>query len=83
VSLLQGGVAAQQHLAYTGWGYLSFQTLVTQAYLYRQEPMFKSFPSRSGFGLCSSGVAFVNQNGGIASCFQEFIISTVVRARVI
>lgn len=78
VSLLQGCVAPQQHLAYTGWGYLSFQTWVTQAYHYRQDPMFKHFPSRSGFGLCASGVAFINQNGGIGSCFQEFIISTVL-----
>lgn len=75
VGLLQGGVTAQQRLAYTSWGYLSFQTWVTQAYHYRQDPMTKCFPSRYGFGLCASGVVV---NEGICSCFQEFIISTVL-----
>lgn len=60
VSLLQGCVAAQQHLAYTGWGYPSFQTWVTQVRHYKRDPTFKCFPSRSGFSLCASGVAFVN-----------------------
>lgn len=60
VSLLQGCVAAQQHLAYTGWGYPSFQTWVTQVHHYKQDPTFKRFPSRSGFSLCASGVAVVN-----------------------
>lgn len=49
MSLLQGGVAAQQHLAYAGWGYMSFQIWLTQVYHYRQDPMFKCFPHRSEF----------------------------------
>lgn len=77
VSLLQV-MHYKLYLFYAGWVYPSFQVWVTEVSCYRPEPMFKHFPSRSGFGLCASEAAFVNQNGGIGSCFQEFIISTVL-----
>lgn len=58
---------------------LNVQTCMTQvAHHYGQDPVFEHFPSRTGFGLCASGAVFVSQSGGIGSCFQEFIINTVL-----
>lgn len=58
---------------------LNFQTCMTQlSHHYRQGPVLEHFPSRTGFGLCTSGAVFVTQSGGTGSCFQEFIINTAL-----
>lgn len=57
----------------------NFQTCMTQVgHHYRQGPVFEHFLSRTGFGFCASGVAFISQRGGIGSCFQEFITNTAL-----